>query len=80
MTMQEAIDAPRIKGFRDTTLDYEGRFSEETISEMEAKGWTMNASDDFNRAFGSVNAVRYAEDGTLDGGADPRRDGKALAY
>ncbi len=80
MTMQEAIDAPRIKGFRDTTLDYEGRFSDETIKEMEAKGWTMNVSDDFNRSFGSVNAVRYAEDGTLDGGADPRRDGKALAY
>lgn len=80
MTMQEAIDAPRIKGFRNTTLDYEGRFSDETISEMEAKGWTMNASDDFNRSFGSVNAVRYAADGTLDGGADPRRDGKALAY
>ena len=80
MTMQEAIDAPRIKGFRNTTLDYEGRFSDETIKEMEAKGWTMNASDDFNRSFGSVNAVRYSEDGTLDGGADPRRDGKALAY
>ena len=80
MTMQEAIDAPRIKGFRNTTLDYEGRFSDETISEMEAKGWTMNASDDFNRSFGSVKAVRYAADGTLDGGADPRRDGKALAY
>ncbi len=80
MTMQEAIDAPRIKGFRDTTLDYEGRFSDETIKDMEAKGWTMNVSDDFNRSFGSVNAVRYAEDGTLDGGADPRRDGKALAY
>ena len=40
----------------------------------------MHASDDFNRAFGSVNSVRYAEDGTLDGGADPRRDGKAIGF
>lgn len=80
MTMQEAVDAPRIKGFRNTTLDYETRFSEETIQGLEEKGWTMNASDEFNRGFGSVNAVRYADDGTLDGGADPRRDGKALGY
>lgn len=80
MTMQEAVDAPRIKGYRDCTLDYEGRFSDETIAGMEAKGWTMNASDEFNRSFGSVNAVRYAEDGTLDGAGDPRRDGKALGF
>lgn len=80
MTMQEAVDAPRISGFRDTTLNYESRFSSETIAEMEAKGWTMNASDEFNRSFGSVNAVRYAEDGTLDGAGDPRRDGKALGF
>ena len=79
-TMQEAVDAPRISGFRDTTLNYESRFSSETIAEMEAKGWTMNASDEFNRSFGSVNAVRYAEDGTLDGAGDPRRDGKALGF
>ena len=80
MTMQEAVDAPRISGFRDTTLNYESRFSSETIAEMEAKGWTMNASDEFNRSFGSVNAVRYAEDGTLDDAGDPRRDGKALGF
>ena len=80
MTMQEAVDAPRISGFRDTTLNYESRFSAETIAEMEAKGWTMNASDEFNRSFGSVNAVRYAEDNTLDGAGDPRRDGKALGF
>lgn len=80
MTMQEAVDAPRISGFRNTTLSYESRFSDQTIADMEAKGWTMNASDEFNRGFGSVNAVRYAEDGTLDGAGDPRRDGKALGF
>lgn len=80
MTMQEAVDAPRIKGYRDCALDYEGRFSDETIAEMESKGWTMNISDEFNRSFGSVNAVRYAEDGSLDGAGDPRRDGKALGF
>lgn len=78
MTMQEAVDAPRISGFRDTTLNYETRFSEKTIADMTAKGWTMKENGSFSRSFGSVNAVRYAEDGTLDGAGDPRRDGKAL--
>ena len=80
MTMQEAVDAPRISGYRNTTLNFESRFSDETIAEMEALGWTMTKSDPFNRSFGSVNAVRYAEDGTLDGAGDPRRDGKALGF
>ena len=80
MTMQEAVDAPRISGYRNTTLNFESRFSDDTIAEMEALGWTMTKSDPFNRSFGSVNAVRYAEDGTLDGAGDPRRDGKALGF
>ncbi|MDO5564586.1 MAG: gamma-glutamyltransferase [Eubacteriales bacterium] len=80
MDMQEAVDAPRIKGYRDCTLDYEGRFPEETINKMVEYGFTMNRSDEFNRSFGSVNAVKYDNDGMLDGAGDPRRDGKALAY
>lgn len=80
MSMQEAVDAPRIKGFRDKNVDYESRFSDETIADMKAKGWNMEASDPFNRGFGSVNAVRYAEDGPLQGAGDPRRDGKALGF
>ena len=40
----------------------------------------VEPNDEFTRSFGSVNAVMYGEDGTLLGGADPRRDGKALGY
>lgn len=80
MTMQEAVDAPRISGFRNSTISYEARFSEETIKALEAMGHIANKSDEFNRSFGSVNAVRYSPDGTLDGAGDPRRDGKALGF
>lgn len=80
MTMQEAVDAARIKGFSNNTIDYETRISEEAIKALEEMGHICNPSDEWNRSFGSVQAVLYSEDGTLDGAADPRRDGKALGY
>ncbi|MEG0090561.1 MAG: gamma-glutamyltransferase, partial [Oscillospiraceae bacterium] len=60
--------------------NYEARFPQETITALEAMGHTCKKSDEWNRSFGSVNAVRYAPDGTLDGAGDPRRDGKALGF
>lgn len=80
MTMQEAVDAPRISGFRNNTIKYETRISQEAIDALADMGMTCEPNDEWNRSFGSVNAVRYAEDGTLDGAGDPRRDGKALGF
>ncbi|MBF4695628.1 gamma-glutamyltransferase [Fusibacter ferrireducens] len=80
MGMQEAIDAPRIKGYNKNTITLETRISADVIAELEAMGHVVKPSEEWNRSFGSVNAVKYLEDGTLDGGADPRRDGKALGY
>ena len=80
MDMQEAIDAPRIFNNATSAISYESRLSEETMKKLEELGNTLDMSDEFNRSFGSVNAVMYGEDGTLLGGADPRRDGKALGY
>ena len=80
MTMQEAVDAPRISGYNNNTISYETRISQDVIDELTAIGHICNPNDDWNRSFGSVNAVRYAEDGTLDGAGDPRRDGKALGF
>ncbi|MDO5028303.1 MAG: gamma-glutamyltransferase [Bacillota bacterium] len=80
MGMQEAVDAPRIKGFKDGKITFENRFPEETINALAEKGHTMNPSDDWDRSFGSVNAVLFTEDGKLEGAGDPRRDGKALGF
>ena len=80
MTMQEAVDAPRISGYNNNTINYETRISQDVIDQLTAMGHICNPDDDWNRSFGSVNAVRYAEDGTLDGAGDPRRDGKALGF
>lgn len=80
MTMQEAVDAPRISGFRNNTIAYEARIPQTVIDRLVEIGHICDKSDDWNRSFGSVNAVRYAPDGTLDGAGDPRRDGKALGF
>ncbi|MDK2866405.1 MAG: gamma-glutamyltranspeptidase / glutathione hydrolase [Clostridiales bacterium] len=80
MGMQEAIDAPRIKGFANNTITVESRLDPEVISSLEDMGHIIDMSSEWNRSFGSVNAIKFAEDGVLDGGADPRRDGKALGF
>lgn len=80
MSMQEAINAPRLFNNATSTVQYESRFAEDTVNKLKAFGNELEISDEYNRSFGSVNAVMYGEDGTLLGGADPRRDGKALGY
>ena len=70
----------KIKGFKEGKVVYEDRFPAETITKLEEIGHTMEASDEWDRTFGSVNAVLYNEDGTLEGAGDPRRDGKALGF
>lgn len=78
MSMQEAIDAPRFTNRTTGAVSYENRY--EAFKELEAAGYAVTESDAFNRSFGSVQAIMYGEDGVLYGGADPRRDGKALGY
>lgn len=80
MTMQEAIDAPRLFNNATSAIQYETRLNAESIKKLEELGNTVEPNEEFNRTFGSVNGVMYGEDGTLLGGADPRRDGKALGY
>ena len=80
MTLEEAIDAPRIYADTQGVLHYEDRFDAATIAALAEMGYEVGAVDPYYRSYGSVQAVHYDEDGTLVGGADPRRDGKALAY
>ena len=79
MTMQEAINAPRIFNNATSPISYETRLEEGVMKDLEAMGYELEASDSYNRTFGSVNAVMYGENELL-GGADPRRDGKAVGY
>jgi gamma-glutamyltranspeptidase/glutathione hydrolase len=80
MEMQEAIDAPRIKGFANNEIKVESRLDADVIAGLEAIGHTVETTSEWDRSFGSVNAIKFTDDGILDGGADPRRDGKALGF
>ena len=81
MNVQDAIAAPRFhyQGGRENILALEGRIDEGTRDELRKLGYRIDIRDDFDLYFGGVHAI--AVEGTaLHGGADPRRDGVALAY
>ena len=78
MGMQEAIDTPRLWDNTSNKINVETRISDETIKQLEAMGHKVNKTSEWDRGMGSVQGVLYKSNGMLEGGADPRRDGKAL--
>lgn len=80
MGMQEAIDVPRLFDNTSNVINLETRIPDSTIKTLEKMGHKVNKTSDWDRGMGSVQGVMYKADGTLEGGADPRRDGKALGF
>lgn len=92
MDMQEAINANRIYCYAANSpeatsgmklLDVEKGISDAVKSELAALGYDVKVHgvDDIDLFFGGVQGVKFnIETGELHGGADPRRDGKALGY
>jgi gamma-glutamyltranspeptidase / glutathione hydrolase len=80
MNVQEAIEAPRVRVYRDRLVDAEARIASETRDGLTRRGHTVNAIDDWSWIVGGGQGiVRDPESGALMAGADPRRDGYALA-
>ena len=80
MTVQEAIEAPRVRAYRDRQVDVEGRIPESVREGLAARGHQVNVIDDWSWVVGGGQGIRRdPESGALQGGADPRRDGYALA-
>ena len=80
MNMQEAIEAPRVRVYRDRLLDAEARIAAETREGLARRGHEVNVIDDWSWVVGGGQGVaRDPESGALMAGADPRRDGYALA-
>jgi len=80
MDMQEAVNQPRIADNASANLRYETRIPQETIDALVALGHKVTPySGDWDRSSGSCQGVLYTADG-LHGGADPRRDNKAVAF
>jgi gamma-glutamyltranspeptidase/glutathione hydrolase len=80
MNVQEAIEAPRVRVYRDRLVDAEGRLDEATRGGLAARGHRVNVLDDWSWVVGGGQGIaRDADSGALMAGADPRRDGYALA-
>jgi gamma-glutamyltranspeptidase / glutathione hydrolase len=80
LNLQEAIEAPRIRVYRDRLLDAESRIAEATRAELGRRGHQVNVIDDWSWVVGGGQGIaRDPESGALMAGADPRRDGYALA-
>jgi gamma-glutamyltranspeptidase / glutathione hydrolase len=80
LDVQEAIEAPRVRVYRDRLVDAEARIPAETIQALAARGHEVNVIEDWSWIVGGGQGIaRDAESGALTGGADPRRDGYAIA-
>ena len=78
MDIQEAINFPRIHDDYQK-LVYETRIDPAVITKLKTMGHTMVEEGEWFE-YPCVQGVTMGEDGKLRGGADPRRDGKALGF
>ena len=79
-SIQAAIEAPRFRLFAGTELHLEGRFAAETRADLAALGHGVKTLDDWSWAVGGGQGIMLDPDtGARYGGADPRRDGVAIA-
>jgi gamma-glutamyltranspeptidase/glutathione hydrolase len=80
MNVQEAIEAPRVRVYRDRLVDAEPRIDPGTRAALTDRGHQVNAIDEWSWIVGGGQGIaRDPESGALMAGADPRRDGYALA-
>jgi gamma-glutamyltranspeptidase/glutathione hydrolase len=78
---QAAIEAPRFRLYEDTRMQIENRISQEVLTALMERGHRLEMVGDFNYVVGGGQAVMIdPESGARLAGADPRRDGYALAY
>ena len=80
MTMQEAVDAGRFhhQWLPDEIVIEPNRFDSLTISELQNKGYKINANK--TPIIGKVDAILVLKDGFLEGAADTRGDDTAVGF
>ena len=77
MSMLEAVSAPRFSA-TSNAIDVVNRIPRMVQRAVEQMGYLVIRSH-YSYTFGAVHGVLVDRDGSLKGGADPSRDGMALA-
>lgn len=76
LNVQEALDAPR--AFSDgTTMQVERGYCDGVRADLATRGHNVSIPE---KPIGGGQAIILREDGLLEGGSDPRKDGCALGY
>jgi gamma-glutamyltranspeptidase / glutathione hydrolase len=78
MSLEQAVEAPRLHVERDGKTSFEPGLSEREERALLAQGEQAHAWPQANLFFGGVHAARRHPKGGVDGAGDPRRQGKAL--
>ena len=79
MNIQDAIDAYRMYDNTKNKIIYEGGLTNNTLIKLTSMGHEVEKYEEgYNKHFGGVQGIEY-KDNKIIGGADSRRDGKALA-
>ena len=79
MNFQDAIVEPRFYDNTSNKIQYESRIDQSVIDKLVAMGHAVtDTPEEWNRSMCSIQGVMYGSDGLLYGGADPRRDNKAI--
>ncbi len=79
LDIQAAIEAPRMRVLDGAIVLVESRIEPRVIEELRAHGHDAKATDPWTMAVGGMQGVaRDRATRTLEGGADPRRDGYAI--
>jgi gamma-glutamyltranspeptidase / glutathione hydrolase len=80
-SVQAAIEAPRFRTITGFELPIEGRISEDVVSELTRRGHEVQLMEPWTPFVGGGQGLMVDPDsGAFLAGADPRRDGYALAY
>lgn len=80
-SMQAAIEAPRFRTITGYELPIEGRVPEDVLAELRRRGHEVQVLEDWTPFVGGGQGIMVDPDsGAFMAGADPRRDGYALAY
>jgi gamma-glutamyltranspeptidase/glutathione hydrolase len=81
MNVQQAIEAPRFKYTLGKHVVMEERFPLHVRRALETRGHEVEVVESFSRLVGGAQGIQAnQEQGTFQGGADPRRDGVSIGF